>query len=82
MSLIKRCSFGTEGNFKGVLSEAPDNPEEGWTYINSLNDGYFLYYDGAWQLLHYLTPSVKSYVLQEDNFHILTEDGYRIVLDA
>jgi hypothetical protein len=37
--------------FKGVLAAPPGSPVEGWTYINSVDSGYYIYYGGAWQLL-------------------------------
>lgn len=65
-----------ENNFKGVLASAPTSPLDGWTYINSLDDGYYIYYSGSWQLLHTLTPGAASYLLQEDGLSfILQEDG-------
>ena len=65
-----------ESNFKGVLASAPASPVEGWTYINSGDDGYYIYYDGSWQLLHTLTPGTASFYLMEDGTSkYLMEDG-------
>lgn len=62
--------------FQGVLASAPSSPQEGWTYINSGDNGYYIYYAGSWQLLHTLTPAAASYRLLEDgsSFRLL-EDG-------
>ena len=62
-------------NFKGILPSAPISPDEGWTYINSVNDTLYIYYGGTWQALHLLTPAVLEYLLQENNDYILLEDG-------
>lgn len=50
--------YDYDGNtFRGVLASAPSTPEEGWTYINSSDYKYYIYYGGAWQELHTLTPA-------------------------
>lgn len=61
--------------FQGVMASAPSNPVDGWTYINSGNNGYYIYYGGSWQLLHTLIVSGLSYIIQELGDYILQEDG-------
>lgn len=67
------CYF--EKSFQGVLGSAPSNPQEGWTYINSGNSGYYIYYGGIWQLLHTLSAASLSFLLQEIGDFILQEDS-------
>lgn len=61
--------------FRGVLAAAPTGPEEGWTYINSGDNGYYIYYGGTWQLLHTLTAGAASYILLENGDRLLFENG-------
>ena len=68
--------------FKGVLAAAPSSPEEGWTYVDSGDDGYYIYYGGSWQLLHTLTPAALSFLLLEDGFYLLKEDSDKLALEA
>jgi hypothetical protein len=51
--------------FRGVSASAPTSPEEGWTYVNSGDNGYYIYYGGTWQLLHTLTPATLYELLLE-----------------
>lgn len=67
------CYF--EKTFQGVSASAPSGPVEGWTYINSGDNGYYIYYGGTWQLLHTLTAAGLSFLLQENGDFILQEDG-------
>lgn len=67
------CYF--ENAFQGVSASAPSSPQEGWTYINSGDNGYYIYYGGGWQLLHTLTPASLSFLLQEIGDFLLQEDG-------
>lgn len=68
------CYF--ENFFLGVRSSVPTSSINGMTYINSSNNGFYIYYAGTWQLLHTLTPASASYLLQEDgSSFILQEDG-------
>lgn len=71
---------GGTGNFQGVLPVAPSNPEEGWTYINSSDNGYYIYYCGAWQLITTLV-CVNDLLLLETGDFILKEDGDKIFLE-
>lgn len=63
------------GTFKGVLASAPSTPLEGWTYINSGDNGYYIYYGETWQLLHTLTPAALEFLLMETGEFLLLEDG-------
>lgn len=67
------CYF--EKGFQGVSSSSPSSPQEGWTYINSGDNGYYIYYSGSWQLLHTLTAGALSLLLQEIGDYLLQEDG-------
>ena len=62
-------------NFKGVLSTEPANPAQGWTYINSTDHGYYIFYGVAWQLLHTLTPAANVDLTNEDGTPLTNEDG-------
>ena len=70
-----RLDYYEDNYFRGVLSVEPTTPIDGWTYINSSDNGYYIYYGGSWQLLHTLTAAAASFLLQEDNFFILQEDS-------
>jgi hypothetical protein len=64
-----------DSSFKGVLATAPSDPAEGWTYINSVDNGYYLYYGLDWQLLHTLVPAAMVGVTNEDGTQVTNEDG-------
>jgi len=68
------------GQFLGIFASAPSNPEEGNTYINSTDNGYYIFYGGTWQLLHTLTPSTPFFLLLEDGFYLLQEDTGKLIL--
>ena len=68
--------------FKGILASAPSSPSEGWTYINSGTNGYYIYYGGTWQLLATLTPLALNFLLLEDATTLLKEDGFKLALEA
>ena len=78
--VISNEGTGGSGNFQGVLVSAPSSPEEGWTYINSTDDGYYIYYCGTWQLLHTLVCA-HDFLLLETGDYILKEDGDKIELE-
>lgn len=46
-----------ENSFKGVLASAPADPSFGDTYIDSVDNGYYIFW-GTWQVLATLTPPV------------------------
>ncbi len=68
--------------FKGTLAAAPASPEDGWLYINSGNDTYYIYYGGSWQALHVLVPAAASYLLMETGDFLLLESGDKLVLET
>lgn len=70
-----QLDYYEQSTFRGVLSSAPSGPSEGWTYINSTDDGYYIYYGGSWQLLHTLTPPAADYILFENSDRMLMENG-------
>jgi hypothetical protein len=72
---------GGKSTFRGVLASAPSGPQEGWTYINSGDNGYYIYYGGSWQSLHTLTPEAVEYLLMEDGGSLLQENGDKLALD-
>ena len=75
MALTEGARVTLPGQFHGLLASAPSGPAEGWTYINSGDDGYYIYYGGTWQLLHTLTPATPGgFILLEDGFFLLQED--------
>jgi hypothetical protein len=66
--------------YKGVLASAPTSPQDGWTYINSGDSGYYIYYAGNWNLLATLTPSTLYYLLLETGFDLLLETGDKLAI--
>lgn len=76
-----QLDYYEQSTFRGVLSSAPSSPSEGWTYINSTNDGYYIYYGGTWQLLHTLTPGTASYILMENSDIFTFENNDRALLE-
>jgi hypothetical protein len=69
------------GNFLGLLGSEPLSTIEGKTYINLVDNGYYIYYGGTWQLLHTLTAAAATYLLLEDSSFILLEDGSKLILN-
>lgn len=80
LPVISNATSSGSGNFQGVLATAPLNPQEGWTYINSGNNGYYIYFCGTWQLLATLVCA-DQFLLLEDGGFILLEDGGKIILE-
>ena len=70
----------TSDDFLGIFASAPSLPEEGQRYINSGDNGLYIYYGGAWQLLHTLTPATLSYLLLEDDSILLLETGDKLAV--
>ena len=69
------------GTFKGVLATAPSNPSAGWTYINSGDNGYYVYNGTSWILLMTLTAA-GAYVLKAGDTMTGTLNIYPSVLTA
>lgn len=67
--------------FLGVSSSAPSSAQNGNTYINSTDNGYYVYW-GSWQLIGTLTPPTGSFLLLEDGTEILLEDSTELVLES
>lgn len=65
----------TSDRFAGVFTAAPLNVEEGTTYINSTDNGFYLYAGGIWWLWKILSPTSSS------NYNILLEDGFGFLLE-
>jgi hypothetical protein len=78
--VISNGTSSGSGNFQGVLAAAPSSPQEGWTYINSGDDGYYIFYCGTWQLLHTLVCSHDFFLLETGDY-LLKEDGDKIELE-
>lgn len=79
--VISNGSSDGSGNFQGVLAAAPSNPVEGWTYINSVDLGYYIYFCGQWQLIATLVCADEFLLLETGDF-ILYEDGTsRLILE-
>lgn len=51
------------GNFQGSLSDPPISPETGWTYIDTDDNGLYIYNGTSWILLMTLTAA-GAYVLK------------------
>lgn len=62
-----------DSTFRGVKSSEPSNPKQGWTYVNSTDHGYYIYYGNTWQLLHTLTPASQENVIF---------DGENVIFDG
>ena len=75
-------SINSKLTFKGVLGAAPIGPSEGWSYVNSADNGYYMYYASTWQLLHTLIPSELFSLLLETGDALLKEDGDKLALQA
>jgi hypothetical protein len=76
--LLDLVNATTVQYFKGVLASAPSSPIEGWTYINSVTNGYYIYYSGSWQLIATLTPAALEFLLLETNDILLLETGFKL----
>lgn len=76
---MRRVAQLEAGGGNVIIPSGPTDPataEEGQLFINTTDDGYKVYYGGAWQTLHTLTPATASYWLQEDGSSFwLQEDG-------
>ena len=68
-----------QADYPKVLASAPTG-QEGLTYINSSDNGYYIYYGGTWQLLHTLTPAQLYYLLLEDGFTMLLETSDKLAV--
>lgn len=42
---------GTSLVWKGTLTVAPDNPQNGWAYYNSIAGKSYIWYDSSWQII-------------------------------
>lgn len=69
-----------DSKFRGVLATAPSNPIDGWTYVNSGDNGYYIYYGETWQLLHTLTPAALEFLLLETGDFMLLETGDKLAV--
>jgi hypothetical protein len=67
--------IGEAHTFKGVRAVAPAGPKEGWTYVNSGDDTYYIYYGGAWQALHVLTPAIVYALELEGSTDLVELEG-------
>lgn len=70
--------FSKKLDFYGAVPTGASDPAsafEGELFINTADDGFKVYYGGSWQTLHTLTPGVASFLLLEDGFSFLQEDG-------
>ncbi len=66
--------------FKGVLPSAPSDPQPGWQYVDSTDHGFYMYYDGEWQLIQ--TLSSTQIILLESGHNLLLEDGNKILMET
>lgn len=65
-------------DFYGAIPTGTSDPSgasEGDLFINTTDDGMKVYYGGTWQTLHTLTAAIPSFLLLEDTFSFLLEDG-------
>jgi hypothetical protein len=80
--LTGNLDYYKDSNFRGVSATAPSSPQEGWTYIDSDDNGYYIYYGESWQLLHTLTPAALNFLLLESGDILLKEDGDKLALQS
>lgn len=46
--------------FQGVLAAEPSSPQQGWTYISSVTNNFYIYYGTQWQVLAGLTTTATT----------------------
>jgi hypothetical protein len=69
MSLVK----AKRKTYRGVLAAAPAAALGGDTYINSVDNKYYIYYGGQWQVILTLTPATQENVIF---------DGENVIFDG
>jgi hypothetical protein len=66
--LLDIVGSGGTDSFKGILPVAPAIAIEGDSYVNSSDDGYYLYYSSQWQLLHVLYSAPPTPIITGNPF--------------
>jgi len=66
-----------QADYPRLLATAPSNPKDGYTYINTLDHGLYIFYGGMWNLLHTLDT---QYLLLETGDVMLMETGDKLVV--
>lgn len=79
MSQIYFASSG-DASVIPIYPIAPSSPVEGQEYINSSDNGWYVYYGGTWNLVFTFGAPVSSYILFENSDRMLMENGDLAVL--
>lgn len=72
--------FDYSKNTPRLVNADPASGKDGDLILNEMTGEMKEWFGGSWQLLHTLTDS-RSYMLKEDGDFMLTESGYKIILD-
>jgi hypothetical protein len=64
--------------FLGVFADPPAPTIEGCQYINSGDNGLYIWYGGTWQLVATLVPLALVFLLLEDDAFLLKEDSDKL----
>lgn len=67
-------------NVLNIVTANPSSADEGALILNSTDNSIYVYYSGAWRLLHALTIG-DEFLLLEDGDFILLEIGDKIILE-
>lgn len=64
---------------RGILADAPATPDEGWVYLNSGDNKYYVFYNKDWR--EFIGILLGYYLLTETGDKILLEDGSKLMLE-
>lgn len=67
-----------DNNFRGILSSAPNNPREGWFYINDGDNKLYVYYGEQWQELHALVAPTYATIVTGNPIGLLLGLTYTV----
>lgn len=77
--LVAATGGGGGGEFLGVFSSAPSASTDGTTYINSITNGYYVAYQGLWNLI--ITLATNRFLLLNTGGYLLLNTGGRLKLN-
>ena len=68
--------------WKVVTADPANGDFDGQTIINSATNEIKIWYNSTWNTLGLtITPGTLSYLLLEDGDYLLTEDGFKLILN-